>query len=185
MRGVPGGWFLPSVFQFKGFKTSLSSLSLGPLNRWGICPAATMSWEGCNTFSQPGNLIRGLLSAMDYLAIPTVASSSGVLTGVLYCGHLLWNSNALKDILIGEREVTPHLFSKLLHTHHQQAWFPFSRQINLLHPKLEGSGICHHLFMLDFLNVLTSKDGVGQWQEVLLEKTQQCRWGLMVVLHPM
>ena len=75
--------FGPSV---QGIQTSLSSqlqgLSLGPLDGWGICLAVTMGQEGCNTFSLAGNLFEGLFSAVDSLAIPTVASSSGVLVGV-------------------------------------------------------------------------------------------------------
>ena len=89
------GWLSPLVFQSEGFAPAFLSLILGPPDRWGICPAATMGWEGCNTFSQPRNLIGGLFSAMDSLAIPAVASSSGVLTGVSWCSkgqppRLVW-----------------------------------------------------------------------------------------------
>ena len=106
-------------------------------------------------------------------------------TGLLgwRCRCLLQKSHTLKHILIREGGVTPHLFPKLFYTPHQQAWFPYSRQINFLCPELKSSGICHHLLMLDFPNVPTSKDRVGWWQEVLLEKTWWCRWGLLVVLH--
>ena len=76
----------------QGIQTILSSLSLGPLDRQRICLAATTGQKGCNTFSQPRNLVRALFSAMDSLAVPTVASPSWVLTGVVL---VLWGSASL------------------------------------------------------------------------------------------
>ena len=40
----------------QGIQTTLSFLSLGPLDGWGISPASTTGLDGCNTFSQPRNL---------------------------------------------------------------------------------------------------------------------------------
>ena len=61
-----------------GSKTILSSqlqcLSLGPLDREGICPAATTGWDGCNTFSQPRNLGNYLSAAGSLTALMVICS---------------------------------------------------------------------------------------------------------------
>ena len=70
----------------QGIWTTLSSklqnLRFGPLDRWGICLAATTGQDGCNTCSQPRNL-GDLLSAAGSLAAPLIAFPSGVLAGVV------------------------------------------------------------------------------------------------------
>ena len=79
----------------------LQGLSLGHLDGEGICPATTMGQDGCNTFSKPGNLFGGLFSAEGSLAVPMVASSSGVLAGV---DLMLWglaSSVGMADISSG------------------------------------------------------------------------------------
>ena len=69
-----------------GFQTSPSpklqlwGLHLRPLNKGGICLAVTMGLEGCSTFSQPGNLFRGLFAAGS-MVVSMVASFTGVLAG--------------------------------------------------------------------------------------------------------
>ena len=197
MREFPVGWSSPSVLQFKGFKpaflpsckTSVLNLLMDrgsaqqlPWIRMDVTPSHTQgTYMGpllCSSF--PGH------PHSNFFLRGTGGCCPGAL-GVSFLSwngrHLLWKGHAFKHFLISEGEVTPHLFSELFYTLHQQVWPPSSRQIHFLHPKLKGSGICHHLFTLDFLNVPTSKDGGRWWQEVLLEKTWQCRWGLMVVLQ--
>ena len=121
-----------------GAQTILSSqlqcLSLGPLDGWGICPAATTGWDGYNAFSQPRNLGDFLSAAAGSLTALVVTCSSGVLAGVVPLmgigffswngGHLLQRIHVFQHLLIWEGEVTPHLFLQLLYTLHQQAWPP-------------------------------------------------------------
>ena len=63
-------------------KLLLWGLCLGPLNEGGICPVATMGLEGCSTFSQPGNLFRGLFSTVGSMIMSMVASFTGGLANV-------------------------------------------------------------------------------------------------------
>ena len=88
-----------------------------------------------------------------------------------------------KNLLVWEGEVALHFLPQLLHTLSQQAWIPSSRWVSLLHPILEGMGICHCLFSLHLSIVLAGKGRIGRWLEILSEETQWCRGGLMVILH--
>ena len=96
---------------------------------------------------------------------------------------LLQKGHTFEYLFISEGEVTPQLFPQFLHTLHQQVWLPSSRQINLLCPMLEGSGVCHCFLLLYLLNIPTGIDGAGWWHELFPEKTWQCGRGLVVVLH--
>ena len=58
------------------------------------------------------------------------------------------------------------------------------QQVDQLSPPSTG-GLRHMplSFLVVFLRYLTSKDGIGWWQEVPPEETQQCRMSLVVILH--
>ena len=148
----------------------------------------TTGLEGCNTFSQPGNLFGGLFSAAGSMVISTAVSFVGALAGTGWCwlgtlgshlfwwddGGFLWGCYALEHILIREGEVSTHHLLKLYYTLHQKAWFILSRQISLLCPELKGLGVHHCLLMLDLPDISTCKDRVWQWQEIPLAKTWWC-----------
>ena len=78
---VWGIWTSPSP------KVWLWGLHLGPLDKGGICLAATTGLEGCNTFSWPGNLFRDLFSAVGSPVISMAAFFVGAPAGV---GWALW-----------------------------------------------------------------------------------------------
>ena len=73
-------------------KLWLRGLHLGPLDKGEICPMVAMGLEGCNTFSQPGNLFGGLFSAVDFMVMSMVASFTGAPAGV---GWALWGVTSL------------------------------------------------------------------------------------------
>ena len=87
-------WIVNTLgFSVWGIRTSPSpilqlwGICLRPLDKGGICLVVTMGLEGCSTFSQPGNLLGGLFSAVGSMAISMVASFMGALAGV---GWALW-----------------------------------------------------------------------------------------------
>ena len=93
---------------------------------WGICPTAITGWNGCNIFSQLGN-IGDFLSTVSSPAAFVVACTSGALAGII---AELWGlafsagladvssrgATPLKTSLSEKEEVAPHLLSQLLHT---------------------------------------------------------------------
>ena len=165
-----------------------------PFDKGGICLAVTTGLEGCNTLSQPGNLFRGLFATVGSMVMSTAASFTGVLAGVGWAplgvtssggmmGGFLQKSHTLEHILNREREVALYLLLEFYYAPHQMVSFTSSRQINLLHPELKGLGICHHLLMLDFLDIPAGKDRIQQQEEILLANTHQCWWSLMVIFY--
>ena len=152
-----------------------------------------MGLEGCSTFSQPRNLFRGLFSTAGSMVVSMVASFtggsasvSGVLLVVASLGVIMGVSSRRATPLntsLSEKETALHLFLELYYTPCGKVWFTSSRQISLLHPELKGPGVCHCLLTLDFLDILAGKDRVRQWKEILLAKTWQCKWSLVVILH--
>ena len=74
----------------------------------------------------------------------------------------LRKSHATGDVLIAEGDVALHLLPELPYAPHQKAWLAPSRWIGFFCPKLEGFGIGHHLFLLQFSDVLAGELGVGQ-----------------------
>ena len=103
-----------------------------------------MGLEGCSTFSQPGNLFRGLFSAASSMVVSTAASFTGMLAGVGLAprsNFFGWDDgglHALEHILIREREVAlPSPPRALLHSL-PKVWFTSTRHINLLCPELKG-----------------------------------------------
>ena len=83
--GEGGSYWMADTLNslFWGCKTSLSpklqlwGLHFGPLDKGGICSAATTGLEVCNTFSQPGNWFGGFFSAVSSMAMSTVISFLG------------------------------------------------------------------------------------------------------------
>ena len=96
------GWLSHPISWFKGLEPAPSpelllwGLHLGPLDKGGICLAVTMGLEGCNTFSQPGNLSGGLFSAAGSMVMSMVASITGALAGV---GWALWGVTSLGGLM--------------------------------------------------------------------------------------
>ena len=88
--------------------------------------------------------------------------------------HPLWGSYTFQDFSVWKGEVTLHLLPQLFHTFGQLAWLPLSRQIRLLHPVLEGMGICYFLLPLCLSDVLRSEDSIWRQLEPLSKEAQ---WG--------
>ena len=99
---VQGIWTSPSP------KLQLQGLFLGPFDKGGICPAVTMGLEGCNTFSQPGNLFRGLFSAVGSMVASTAASFTGVLAGVGWAPLGVTSSGGMMGLPLEEPQPWTH-----------------------------------------------------------------------------
>ena len=124
------------------------------------------------------------------LATPMVASSSGLLAGVV---QVLWElASSVRMADVSSRGTTPLNTSLSEKEGNTSSLLPaplYSLLTGLASLQqadqlsLPNTGGLRHMPPSSLIAFLGCPNRQRWWQEVLLEKTWQCRWGLMVVLH--
>ena len=200
VRRVLTGWPTPSIHQFEGVEAAFppnsdyEAFTLGFSIKGKSVQQQLQVWRGVAPSPNQGtSLEASSLQWVPWLH-PWWLPSQGVSwcwLGALRSGFFGWDyggflqkSYATECTLIREGDIALHLLPQLHYPPCKKAWFFSGRWVGLLCPELKSLGIGHHLILLEFLDILAGKARVGQQQETPLVKTQQCHWGLVIILYP-